>query len=423
MQNRWAWHAYVQAHKGDNCIVHTEKGFVLHDGRRGVEYEIDLKMNTPRSFLWHPDCRLIAFWAPATCEQPRRRVAILDITKQVPGSKPKYTILYDPEPGHEPVGLEWAANGKAIILMELVFENNAAYTVIRRIKLQSKPHAGKELVRMHGRIDFFNGPTTRFEYGAGSTDKPFNIVFGAADGLYTVPGNGELPPHRLAKVPAEGLENIEWNPMGDQFAVYFNRQTNNRGEELQGLYLADVNRRGKENMIRLYENLDVNTLWFSAKGTYVLWSTYPMSGRISGMDSAIYIAPTDNPTEILTIKQDDEYGNPLPITGVYMNKEETQIAYTAHNRVFVYDLKSGKRKQIAKFESRDPQMLIFTAEPHWLGKRVVVSVYEDISKEMSEKRNTLTIELPFKHADKFRDKARQKGGMVKKPGEGDAPPK
>ena len=209
--------------------------------------------------------------------------------------------------------------------------------------------------------------------------------------------------------------------MGEQFAVYFNRQTNNRGEELQGLYLADVNRRGKENMIRLYENLDVNTLWFSAKGTYVLWSTYPMSGRISSMDSAIYIAPTDNPTEILTIKQDDEHGNPLPITGVYMNKEETQIAYTAHNRVFVYDLKSGKRKQIAKFESRDPQMLIFTAEPHWLNKRVVVSVYEDISKEMSEKRNTLTFELPFKHAEKFRDKARQKGGMVKKPGAGEEP--
>ena len=82
-------------------------------------------------------------------------------------------------------------------------------------------------------------------------------------------------------------ENIEWNPNGEQFAVYFNRQTSNRGEELQGLYLADVNRRGKENLIRLYENLDVNTLWFSAKGTYVLWSTYPMSGRISGMDSAI----------------------------------------------------------------------------------------------------------------------------------------
>ncbi|MCA8920522.1 MAG: hypothetical protein KDD82_01865 [Planctomycetes bacterium] len=422
MRHRWAWHAYVQAHKGDNCVVHLEDGFVLHDGKRGVKYELDLRMNTPRNFIWHPDCRYLAFWAPTSCDEPRKRAAVLDITKQVPGAKPVYTILYDPEPGHEPVGMEWAPNGKAILLMELVFEDNAAYTVLRRIPLRTKGSQGKELVRMQGRIDFFNSPTTRYEYGAGSTDKPFSIVFGAADGLYTVPGNGELPPHRLAKVPAEGLENIEWNPTGEQFAVYFNRSTSNKGEELQGLYLADVNRKGKESLVRLYENLDVHTLWFSAKGTYVLWATYPMPGRPSSMDSEIYIVSTKDPSQVTRIKQMDPInGDPLAITGVYMNKEETMIAYTAVNRVFVYDLKTGKRAQIAHYPLNDPQMIRFVAEPHWLNNRVVVSVYEDVSKQMSEKRNTLTIDIPFQHKKEFdllRKKNAAAGGDAKGAKEG-----
>jgi dipeptidyl aminopeptidase/acylaminoacyl peptidase len=309
------------------------------------------------------------------------------------------------------VGFEWAPIGKAIILMELVFEESATYTVIRRVPMGDRPSAGKELVRMQGRIDFFNSPTTRYEYGAGSSDKPFSVVFGAADGLYTVPGNGQLPPHRLAEVPAEGLENIEWNPTGEQFAVYFKRQTSNKGKELQGLYLADVNRHQQEVLVPLYEFLDVHTLWFSAKGNYVVWATYPMAGRPSAMDSAIHVVSTKDPEDRIVIKQEDGSDSPLPITGVYMNKEETQLAYTALNRVFVYDLASGKRAQVAHFPLNDPQMVRFAAEPHWLDDRLVVAVYEDVSKQMAKERNTLHIDLPFKHKKELENLQRKSGGL------------
>ncbi|MCA8920523.1 MAG: hypothetical protein KDD82_01870 [Planctomycetes bacterium] len=404
MSHRWAWHAYVQAHHGDTCVVHLEDGFVLHDGKRGVKYELDLRMNTPRDFIWHPDCRYLAFWAPTSCDEPRKRAAVLDVTKQVPGAKPDYTILYDPEPDHEPLSMEWAPDGKALLIMELVFEDNAAYTVLRRVALRSEGDPGKELVRVQGRIDFFSSPTTRYEYGAGSTDEPFSVVFGAVDGLYTVPGDGALSPHRLAKVPAEGLETAEWSPTGEQFAVYVNPATSDKGEGLQGLYLVDVNRPDDERLVRLYENLDVHTLWFSAKGTYVLWATSPLPGRPSSTDSEIHVVSTKDPSQVTRIKQVDPQGTPLAITGVCMNKEETRVAYTAANRVFVYDLESGKRAQIAHYPLNDPEMIRFAADPRWVKDRVVVSVYEDVSKYKTTVCRPPTFDLR-KEFEALREKA------------------
>jgi len=363
MIGRWSFRAYSPSPVGSACVVYTDDGFLLHDGAQSTRYRLDLRY-VQREFHWHPSGKRVAFWAPASVQQPRQ-VGLLELDELVPGQPPRFRVLYRPEVGHEPVGMCWDARGEALLVTELRFalnNNNAPPTgALLRVPLDRSPV--QEIVRSpHPIWDMKHVPG----------EHP-SLLMQDLQGLFQVEGT-TLWRFRRFQTPALG--DYEPHPTNPQQAVVCYRAGFN---VRPGIYLVDLDGR-EDAQPQLVHTQVSHTLRYSARGTYLYFSTYP-EGRAP---SEVHVLRAADPQRRVVIQQRDEAGRSLAITGVDMNPEETQLAYTAGGRVFVYDLASGLRVQVGHFKERfefdragrQVHVVPQAADPRWQDGRVLVSSYE-----------------------------------------------
>lgn len=368
MSGTWSHKAYRLSHDGRANIIYLADGIEVQYGARSSVLKMELPFN-PRDFMWHPDSRRVAFWVPD--DMGNRAVGLLDVRRVQgdtgPDEKP-YEVVYDPPDGHMPYGLEWSPGGQALYVLESVLEEGRFWSVINRVELNGRKV--EQIVRLPRQIDFFMPPVSRFENGSGASSSPYFIVFGTIDGLHLVdPRTTRV--RRLSDVPSIGLHNVEWNPRKDQLALFFRHgQPRANGDVYAGVYLIHLDRVGHpdrgEFAERLHEQTDVHTLWFSPRGTYVTWSS----------EKAIWFRPGEGAADgTVHLECKTEEGLPLPIKGVCWSDDERLLAVTAGNRVFLYDVRGKKLREIARFGEDSSH---FSAEPRFIGERVYLTVFQDL---------------------------------------------
>lgn len=400
MADRWTYHSYRLSHDGERTIIHDRDGVHLIRGKgRPIYLEMNLTQNNPRDFMWGPDNRRVIFWAPHEAGKGKR-VAIMDTTSVSAQDEKPWEVLYDPadhwkndEQQHMPFGIEWSPKGDAVYVGERLFPKPKPGDPIARGTVGSalirvdvsglKGTKVTELFRIPVAMDFFMPPVSRFENGDGPSNKGYWIVFGAPDGLYLVnPRGKETEPRRISSLPATGLFNIEWNPKANQLALYFQRPAAGSGGKIfRGVWLVHLDRIGHEDELgdpfeQLYNRVDLHTLWYSPQGTYVTWS---------GPDEVAYRKPEDPPENTVYIEtRDPQTGAFLEIKGCAWHHSERWLAYTAGTKLFVHDAKELANYEVMSFSEDDKD---FVAEPEWIGDRVVLTLFEDVTAEAAEQRD------------------------------------
>jgi hypothetical protein len=402
MEGNWTWRAYSMAHDGKTTIVFLPDGIEIHrPGRPVVQIIMELPYN-PRDFYWHPDSRRVAFWVahtpkatrPGQLTQARKAVAVMDVTKVSSwkvGDPPPYDVVYSTTPETAPFGLEWSPRGDALYLIQrgLDMETNQSYGVVTRIELNDIEHP-KEIVRMPGALDFFMPPVSRFERGEGPSNASYQILFGSIEGLYTIDPDGKNA-QRLSQIPALGLFNVEWNPKPSkkEVIVFFRRAVPSAdGRTFVGAYLVridELQRRpvaatpatpeaadpnaapaGRPAIEQLYDGLDVHTLWYSPKGTYITWAT-PWG--------VWFRRPDDKPEQTVQVQIPPQAeGEPLEVKGVTWHDSERKLAFTAGNKLFICELPSNEVYQVAEFGEATST---FAAEPRFVGEEVYLTAFEN----------------------------------------------
>lgn len=429
MENNWTYHAYSMSHDGKSTIVHRPDGIELvRQGRPNVRLEMELPYN-PRDFYWHPDCKRVAFWVVHTPKPKRpgqivhaaRSVAVMDVTRVPatvrPGDPPPYEVVYVSPPDMAPFGLEWSPRGDALYLIQRGLDpvTNESYGALTRIELNDVDDP-KEIVRMPGGLDFFMPPVSRFERGEGPSSAKYQIIFGHMEGLYTVEPDGKNP-QRLSQLPAVGLYNIEWNPKPNmnQVILFFRRPIpGGDGRTFVGAYLVRLDdllrRRGdaeaeagaKPAIEQLYDGTDVHTLWYSPRGTYMTWAT-PWGLWFRRPDDA------PDKTVQVTIPAQPE-GAALEIKGVTWKDDESKLAFTAGNKLFVYEVGSKEAFQVAEFGKDNTT---FAAEPRFVGDEVYLTAFEDANASGRIRKG-----LVFGTPDRPVDPTLGRGGDVPAPNAG-----
>jgi len=382
MRGNWTYHAYDASHDGRWIVVHTRDGFDVYErGRKVKSVTAELRHHTPREFLFHPANEDLAFWGPATEDGNYKYVAVMNV-KRLDDDEP-WRVLYDPQkeypgppetPDHRPFGMEWSPKGDALYVIERVYpiHSQRSYsTAIVRIEYPSG--AREQIVQLDENIDFFMPPVSRFQSGSGPDRNPFLIVFGARSGLYVTDPEGKRT-RRVSTLPAVGLYNVEWNPNPDvrQLLLFFRRAAVGAGgRSFRGVWLVHLDRIGRPEEGQVAEQLtpstDIHTLWYSPKGTYATWAT---------KEEVAIRRPLDPIEETIYLEGVDEEGNFLDIKGVAWHDDEEHVAYTAGDRLFVYDLRADEVYALGRYGSREGD---FAAEPIWIGDSVYMSVFEDLT--------------------------------------------
>ncbi|MCA8921709.1 MAG: hypothetical protein KDD82_07845 [Planctomycetes bacterium] len=405
MSGRWAHHAYRMSHDRQANVFYRPEGIeVMFKGARKV-IPMDIRGHPNREFIWHPDSRRVAFWAPLD-EARHKRVALMDIRK-VSEERP-YTILYDPKEAwheegveHIPYGMEWSPGGNALYVLEWLnyVEDSIRPRDCVLIKVDlSKKNKATEILRKPGHIDFFMPPVSRFENGGGISKAGYWIAFGHKEGLYLLDpvaaerGEGGL--RRIVTLPAVGLKNIEWNPRRDQLLVYFDRPSQAAdGSQLLGVYLVhldkvkpdeipqtDVEDGGEakpkqEWLERLFNEGGIHTLWFSPQGRFVTWSS---------SEAVFFRRPDALGEEPTVVEIQLETGEYLDIKGVTWHDSERYLGITAGPRAFVYDVQAKELTEVVNLEDSMPEGG-FLAEPVWVKDELFFTKFEDVTAATEEK--------------------------------------
>lgn len=448
MVGKWTFHAYRKSHDGKTLIHHKKDGIQVQQGDKVFEYKMALRQHNPREFLFSPDNSQVAFWAPQEQDKPAKRIALMNLGSL--GAKSNHNILYAPKHGRHPFGMEWAPDGKAMFVVERQHKDDVDYAILSRLEVPGGRVT--ELFRTAGNIDFFMPPVSRFENGQGPSKDPYMIIFGCENGLYLIDPKTGKDRTRLSRLPAVGLHNLEWNPdpKKNQIMLFFkNPVTSEDGGKFEGVYLVDVDKMreapadasglvAQESfMEQLHRKRDIHTLWFSPKGTYATWSSN---------ESIYFREPIRQPTEqgeeektktaVIEIMTKDD--NPRQIKGVTWNDDETKLAFTADNQIWVYDLdpkeallkkadekakkaheaalKAAKKAGLPAPPEPEPDPVDasieavtgkrpfrymirefsegFTADPEWVGDRVVLTLFEDAREEIKRLRNRPSTKRP-----------------------------
>jgi len=410
MSGRWAHHAYRMSHDREANVIYRADGIeVMWKGARKV-IPMDIRGHPTREFIWHPDSRQIAFWAPLD-EKPYKRVALMDI-RRVNGERP-YKVIYDPkttwnEEGveHVPYGMEWSPSGNVLYVIEWLnyFEDHTRPRDCVLIKIDMKKgYKATELLRKPGHIDFFMPPVSRFENGGGVSKAGYWIAFGHKEGLYLLDPKaaeaGTADPRRVVSLPAVGLTNIEWHPRRDMLVVYFERPSQSSdGNQLLGVYLVHLDKvkpekapepenveegavKKKEEWIeRLYNDNGIHTLWFSPQGRYVTWSS---------AEAVFFRKPEDVGKDPTVVEIQLDTGEYLDVKGVTWHESEKYLGITAGARAFVYEVKTAELTEVLNLEETMPEGG-FLAEPVWVGDELFFTKFEDVTAETERKQFTPT---------------------------------
>lgn len=381
--------------------------------RDGRATQVEIEFTSIRELRWSPDCRWIAYWA-----KQAGKLKLLAIDTAEPGKVPAPVVIYDPPEGQVPFAHEWVPSGDGLTVVVRFYEGSEGYSAVYDIPfVKGKAGPPGQVLRMRGHLDWESVPASRFEDGDGPSPEPWHRFYGAYDGLYLADAKG-TERKRVAGVAAVGLQNIEWTPVPGklQAALFFARTSHGEGGEVyRGLHLIDLSS-GHLEQLQLHPTVDVHTLWYSPKGTYITWAT----------PEGVFLVPSANPTELLTIPPPEPEAarstrrtkprrpgqgllEPPGITGCYWSPDESKLLFTANDRVYVYVAATGDVFGLTRVDTRNPG---FAADPRWFGKdmqTVMFTYFEDIAYERLLLRNRPVFELPLKDGcDQFKVRPGQK---------------
>ena len=376
MQDSWTVHAYEPSPDGKTLLVMLEDGLRLVRGGRTDDYRLDLHMG-PREFAWHPDSRRVAFWVrdtpPAAPGQPQtacKALAVLDVTALPPaplpqGAKVPYEVVHWSSKDSVPFGHLWSPDGEALLVIATDLDPaNATSGVLRRV-----PTTGpaRDLLRLPGDLDFVYGP--RGSVVPAGQDRV--LVAHAGVGLCAL--GGLLQP--IPDLPPSGLFNLAWSPdWGRNHVLLFYRKSvqGRSGQVYRGVYLLELEAALGESARpaeQLHDQTDVHSLSFSPLGTYATWAG---PGRVA------YRPVDGKPSDTVEVRSLVlESGEDLWIKGMAWSPDETKLAITAGNRLYVHEPATKELYLVAELGKLDHT---FLAQPTWVGDRVIVGSYEDTQR-------------------------------------------
>ncbi len=393
MRHRWTYHAYAMSHDGRANLIFRGYGFDIQQAGKVARFSADLTAGNP-GIYWSPDSRAVTFWTAirpedgVKGEHAQVGLAVLDLrqitTEMVNASqewpvRPPYRLIYAPPKDHEGFGVEWSPSGEAVYVLERVIADGDRHTRLVRIPY---PKEGEptQVAMIGGMIDFFMPPVSRFEGGEGPSKRPYWIVFGHARGLFVVDPKGRHL-RKLARLPATGLQNVEWHPgRKDQVALYFKHaMLNAQGQRFKGVYLVHLERIGREEagsvVEEVYPNNDVHTLWYSPRGNYISWA----NGSTVYLRSTAEVDPEEGAPTVIELNPtvDDE---PVEVKGFAWHAKEKKVAVAAGGALLVYDVEHPEREPLlaARLGRAASD---FVAEPKWAGDEVTLTLFCDITPD------------------------------------------
>ena len=74
MSNVWTAHSYRLSHDVQTNVIHHRDGVWIVKGGHKTFLEMSLTQHNPREWIWAPDSRRIAFWAPAEEGKTGKRI-------------------------------------------------------------------------------------------------------------------------------------------------------------------------------------------------------------------------------------------------------------------------------------------------------------------------------------------------------------
>lgn len=365
LQDAVGQRSHLLSPDGRTLLVPLKDGVrLVRDGRRE-----ELALAQPdgwRQHAWLPDSRRVALWIlePQPAGPSRRALALLDTAR--PGRPCE--VVYRPGPGLAADGFELSSDGEALLVLATDVRPDEVGT-IEGVVLRAPLVGGAptELLRLPGPADFIYG--SRSACAPGSQDR---LLVGHLGRLLVVGERGESPAE-LPDVPAMGVHNLAWSPdrSRDRLLLFFRRPaTGATGRTYQGLYLLDLDgalATPPTPPEELDDAVDLRAVHFSPRGTYATWSSArgvwfraPAGGADDVVEVALPVLPT---------------GEPPPVKGFAWSADESRLAITAGNQLYVYDPAARSLRLVAE---RGAVETTFLALPAWSGDRVVVAAYEDL---------------------------------------------
>lgn len=371
MRDLWTTRAFEASPDGETLLVMLEDGLRVVRGGRTDDYPLD-QGGGVREYAWHPDSSRVATWvrdAPPDQQRPRRAAVVLDVSRLPPaplpaGAKVPYEVVDWSSETRSPFGLLWAPDGESLLVLATETDpTNATSGVLRRVPVAGQG-AAHDLLRVPGALDF--------AYGLRGSVVPVGsgrLLLGQLGVLYALSDGGLQP---VADLPSTGLHNLAWSPDRgrNHVLLLYKRAVKSRtGEVFRGAYLLDLEAAlagGQAPTEQLDDVTSIHTLAISSRGTYATWAEpryarlRPLSGR---------------PTDTVEIRVPAlPSGEELPVKGFAWSPDETKLAITAGNRLYVHELGTKELYLVAELGALEHT---FLAQPTWIGDRVVVGAYED----------------------------------------------
>lgn len=372
----------------------------IRRGGRTVVVPVELAGGN-REVRWSTESRYVSLFAKV---EGRMRLIAFD-TEEMAGT-PAPIVLWTPPHENEVLfAQEWMPGGEGLSVLTRFYEGSEGFCAIYDVPFaKGKPGDSRQVLRMRGHLDWEAMPVSRFEDGDGPSKEPWKRFYGTYDGLWISDRFG-TERKRVAGIAARTLANIDWNPQPDklQGALFYPRTVNSTtGDVFKGLHFVELLPDGEVRRMHLYEQGDIHTLWYSPKGTYIAWAT----------PEAVYIVSSADPTQLLEIgpptpeaarkarrttrqRPGQGYLQPPGISGCYWKRDESQLLFTANDRVYVYVLATGDVYEVTRVETRNPG---FVADPRWLDdeQTIVFTYFEDVGYERLLVRNRPMFEIPLK---------------------------
>lgn len=375
MQDHWTRRAYDASPDGATLLVHLEDGVRLVRGARKDDYALDLDPDA-RAFAWHPDSKRVAVLLKSSEGTQALALAVLDVTRLPPGPVRAggllpLEVVHRVPPDDQVRGLTWSPDGRALLVHGTHRDpaDGQRYGSVVRVSAEA-PFRASTVVLVPAALDLLR-------CGPGSKDWSGLLLYGHARQLHVIGETGDGP-RRLPGVPSTtGLFLADWTAArADRLLVFYRSQeTAPGGQPLQGVYLLDLARleaQPAEPPELLYGGDDLHSLWLSPRGTYASWA-----GPLAAYYRACGAKPADS-VEV-TIPTLLPEGERLVVKGLCWSADESKLAITAGNRLYVHEVATRALYLVAEVGVRDDT---FVAQPTWIGDRVVVASYEDAVRSM-----------------------------------------
>lgn len=363
-------HNYKIAPDHEKMVLFTTRGFSLLMKDQEEPMPLDV-VSFSKEVVWDPTSQYFAFFGQTA---DGTAIYLVD-TKSEPI---KAEVAYEVKRGEGSLlGLEWSPWGDEIYFLQNVFRGSYIDRTIQRVNAVKGKAKPEVLVKVVENIDFFMPPVSWFEHGDGvQKGRKYQIVYGTSRGLFILDRDGKKPVN-LTEAPAVNLRNLEWSPDGKKIIMYYDGGFNSRRfGDLKGVTLVHLNS-GKKKGVEfenLYDGRGIHTLWFSRKGKWITWV------KETG---CWYRSPDDRGKKGIRVpnpKIKTESGKVVeitdkPIKGAIWNKDETRLAITAGNQVWIYNTETKETKLYHEFGQG---LTHFCAEPIWVGDELLLTIVEDV---------------------------------------------